>query len=252
MQDSSLSLLHNSTVDLFVTTIYDAVSLIRTNQYDEGLKAAGFLPFDHPVRGKEREEQIQYTLLRILLNPSSELCGVIQKYITAMKNHYSIGLQLRVGGKMKNANDAVFLGMERIRWCISRVKRIIRQLQTVHPILFLSTDSIAIQQVVVDSFYPIQVLYVTEYQMGHSASRYGKHGGKETWEEATKRAIIDIMVLKECDHLMTTHNSSFGGIAVLLQQSYELEVSVDSFLKERGLKCSAFTNRSTIGTNERV
>lgn len=108
MQDSSLSLLHNSTVDLFVSTIYDAVSLIRTNKYDEGLKATGFLPFDHPLRGKEREEQIQYTLLRILLNPSSELCGVIQKYITAMKNHYSIGLQLRVGGKMKNANDAVF------------------------------------------------------------------------------------------------------------------------------------------------
>ena len=58
---------------------------------------------------------------------------------------------------------------------------------------------------------------------------------------------MDMMILKECDYLVVTRYSSFGGTAIDLQQSYSLDVSVDSVLRQSGLRCSVFHRKKPLG-----
>ena len=212
-QQSIIPLWHNRSVDLVVTSYYDATIRIHSGVYDAKLKSMGFLPSHaSDVSSSQRTKEMHSILLRLLFNPSYDLCSKINNYISQLRSAYSIGIQLRMGGQLSNMKDAVFLDLNRVKEVIQEVKQQASLMKPRRVIAFLSTDSSAVQEYVTQVLSPsITVLLVDDYQIGHSATTYGRKGKQGVWEGATKRAIMDLMILKECDLLYVTHNSSFGG-----------------------------------------
>ena len=228
-----------------LTTIGD-LSVVRNTVFDAVYLKNGLLP----SKGTNYHD-IHYILYRLLLNPNPELCAVVNNYTSSFSSSYVIGFQLRVGGKMRNRMDNTFKSPEAVNLTIDGVKEHIRRLNGKQNVtVFVSTDSDSTLQLIRTRLAPTPVVSVAEYMIGHSASRHARNYTE--WIASTKRAIVDMMILKECDHLVTTRGSSYGGTAIDLQQSYGMEVEVDSFLKQRGLVCSVFHRTKPVGSYEVV
>ena len=112
--------------------------------------------------------------------------------------------------------------------------------------VFVSTDSEKRLEYIRNYLAPTSVVYVKEYMIGHSASKHALQNYTE-WIASMKRAIVDMMILKECDYLITSWASSFGETVRDLQQSYSLDVNMDSILRQRGLQCSVFHRTKQVG-----
>ena len=220
-----------------------------SSKNDARLMRLGLLPsrntgFNITVRKRE----LHTVLLRLLFNPAPELCQLINSYTEQFANAFVIGLQLRMGGKLVNAKDTVFLTKMRMVKLVEEVKAMIKKRNSTQPVIvFVSTDSLKVRQYVVKAFAPpVRVMYVKEFSIGHTALIY-KSGSKLAWDDIMKQAIMDMMVLKDCDYLAVASKSSFGKLAVELQQSYGMPVSVDWFLKEHGMRCSVFNRKKSVG-----
>lgn len=73
------------------------------------------------------------------------------------------------------------------------------------------------------------------FSVGHSAEAKTSKRKKELWESFTKRAILDLMILKESDYLIYSQKSSFGKFARELQMAYANPVDVDPFFERAGI-----------------
>lgn len=242
----------NSSSDIVVTTVYDATNGRKMGEYDGRLRGIGFLS-SHPsdVSNEDRHREIHNVLYRLLVNPSFELCTVVNQYTTRFTHFYSIGVQIRMGGHLSNLNDATFMNMNRVDRVIEEVKGMI--VGQGPSIVFVSTDSPSVLDYLQTKLSDVvRIQHLKEYQIGHSATITGKNGNSQLWEEATKRAIVDLMILKECDRLIVTRDSSFGDLAIALQQSYQLGVTLLPFLKEKGLNCSVYRRKKGVGSYIRV
>lgn len=217
----------------------DDYTLFQSEFIDKQLIQKGILS-SSPYKLRARRNEIHSVLLRLFFNPNEELCSVINQYISLFGHSYVIGLQLRMGGKMRNRIDTkVFQNMTDVEHIVKTVMAKIDSLSKTQCVVFLSTDSMSVQSYVMDFFHlRIPVIVVNHYLIGHSASVHS--GNKVEWIQATKRAIVDLLLLKESDNLVTTKGSSFGDFAKDFKNSYNMGVSVESFLRERGLTCSVF------------
>ena len=225
-----------------------------SSKNDAKLMRLGLLPsrntgFNITVRKRE----LHTVLLRLLLNPAPDLCQLINSYTEQFANAFVIGLQLRMGGKLVNAKDAVFLTKMRMVKTVEEVKAMIKKRNSTQPVIvFVSTDSLKVRQYVVKAFAPpVRVMYVKEFVVGHTALQFKKRMSV-SWDDIMKQAIMDMMVLKDCDYLVATAKSSFGGMAVELQQSYGMPVSVDWFLREHGMSCSVFNRKKSVGVDRLI
>ena len=235
--------------DVTIQTHCDVAYLYSMNSTK--LVQSGLLPASFPdLRIAARKKEIHAILLRLLFNPSPELCELINSYTKQFSNAFVIGLQFRMGGKLANADDAVFLRKKQVVKVVEEVKTMIKNRPSTQPVIvFISTDSLSIRKYVVNAFAPpVKVMYVKEFDVGHTAIIYNR-GMKSAWESIMKQTIMDMMVLKECDYLFVTAKSSFGKLAVELQQSYKMPVSVEWFLNKRGLQCSVFHRKKAVGTS---
>ena len=246
-QKAAIPLPSNSPIDVTVSTVYDAVTRIHSDAVDDKLRSIGFLPSVAAIGEYERMKEIHSIIYRLLLNPSFELCSVVNSYTRLFKDKYSIGVQIRMGGNMSNTKDAAFMNMTRVMGVADEIRRLLSLKNESNAVLFVSADTSSIVDYFRESLNSIRIISVKEYSIGHSASAYGNRGNKQQWEQVTKRAIIDLMILKESDHLITTSGSSYGDLATELQQSYGLQVTLEPFLKEKGLKCSVYNRRKGVG-----
>ena len=236
----------NVSSDIIVTTVYDASNGRELSMFDSKLLDMGFLSSNTTINTDYRYFQIHSILYRLLLNPSVELCTIINKYSAQLQLSKSIGLQIRMGGKLSNINDAKFMNMTRVDRVIQEVKR------HQSPIVFVSTDTPWIPDYLKSNLNStVRILHVKEFEIGHSAS-YTVRNDSHLWEAVTKRAIVDLMILKDCDRLLVTSGSSFGDLAIGLQQSYGLEVTLWPFLKSKGLKCSVYHRRKEVGSYKKL
>ena len=251
-QKAAIPLPSDSPIDVSVTTVYDALTRIHSDVVDDKLRSIGFLPSIAAVGVYERMREVHSILYRLLLNPSFELCSVVHSYTRLLKNNYSIGVQIRMGGNMSNTMDCTFMNMTRVMGVLNEVRRLLSLKNESNAVLFVSVDTPSIVDFFQESLNSIRIISVKEYSIGHSATVYGNWGNKQQWEQATKRAIIDLMILKECDHLITTSGSSYGDLATELQQSYGLQVTLEPFLKEKGLKCSVYNRRKGVGVYNKL
>ena len=251
-QREGIPLPSNSSVDVVVSTVYDAVTRIHSDVDDEKLKSIGLLPSVAVVSDYDRMREIHNVFYRLLLNPSFELCSIINSYTRLFQNKHSIGVQIRMGGNMSNTKDATFMNTTRVMGVMNELRRIISMKEESNVVLFISADSSSTVDYFRASLQNVTIISVKEFTIGHSATAFGKRGDKEKWEEATKRAIVDLMILKECDELIITRGSSFGDLAASLQQSHYLSVTLEPFLREKGLKCSTFHRRKSVGVFKRL
>ena len=196
--------------------------------------------------------EIRSIWLRLILNPNEELCNIINKHISILKQRYMIGLQLRLGGKKANYRERSVLshgGMKNAeRKILQHVKE--KNLKWSDVYIFISSDSdYAVKTITKDfTFNNVSVVYsVNDYEIGHSSSAKTAKKGKSKWSSFTKRAIIDMMILKESDYYVYSKRSTFGGTAMELQQAYGSDVNVLDFLYSKGLKCSVYHKRDFVG-----
>lgn len=202
-------------------------------------------------------QEIRSIWLRLILNPNEELCELINSHILQLKQRYMIGVQLRFGGIIANFKEEEGLMSEDgLKRAIAAVKLHVKQmnLKWEDVYIFISTDSNKIAAKFRWHFEKISkgVMYtIDDFDIGHSAP--GKTGRyKEGWVRFTKRAIVDMMILKESDFYIYTKRSSFGKFARELQKSYNISVDVDEYMRKRGMKCSVYHKRNTIGLDEPV
>ena len=239
--DSNTSIIKERNAVYRLTTIAD-MALMRNKDNDLVYQRKGLLTYSN-----QNIHDIHYILYRLLLNPNAELCALINQYISSLSSSFVIGIQLRVGGKMRNRMDHIFKDSNAVNQTINSLKERINALSEERNVtVFVSTDSDSTLALLQKSLFPIPVIYVKEYVIAHSASIHAHYNYTE-WIGATKRAIVDMMILKECDYLVVTSYSSFGGTAIDLQQSYSVDVSVDSVLRQSGLRCSVFHRKKPLG-----
>ena len=174
-QQFSFPLQNNSSIQVNVTTIYDAATRISSDHYDASLVHNGILPSSLSLRST-RYKEIHNVLYRLFLNPSFELCQIINSYTSQFWGKYSIGIQIRMGGKMSNTNDAVFMNMTKLSQVIMNINKRIVSMNSTNVILFVSTDSQYAMNYIHSSFNHTEVLSVKEYSIGHSATAIGERG----------------------------------------------------------------------------
>lgn len=198
--------------------------------------------------------EVRSVWLRLLLNPCQSLCEIINNHIRVLQERTIIGIQLRLGGQRANYVEKQMLPVE----VISRVTSLVWRYMKDHSLgsqdiyVFVSSDSdFAIRKI--KQAFPDNVYVADDFPVGHSAeAKTRRSKGASVWEMYTKRAIIDLMLLKESDYLIFSHKSSFGKFAHELQLAYSSPLDVNSFLHEQGLQCSVFHQRNSTGTSTYV
>ena len=235
----------------FILSTYSdlTMSMLSPRLYAARFKKMGLLPADEePVDAASMGMNIRSIWLRLLFNPTPSLCSIINRHLAILHQRYMIGIQLRVGGDKANYAEKEMLDWKGVQKAIQLVKSHMakKSLRSEDVYLFVSTDSDYVARYIRKLFKSCHCVYsANEYMIGHSAFGSTKQYSRERWREATKRAIIDLMILKDCDYLVITKKSSFGKFAYELRQAKKSPVEVHSFLKNRGLQCSVFRYNQT-------
>lgn len=201
-------------------------------------------------RVEDFSREIRSIWLRLTTNPNLELCTIINHHITQLRKRYMIGVQLRFGGWMANFHERPMISKDALNVAKAKVVKHVKQnklkWENVH--IFLSTDS----DTAVDNFKkyfntiaPGSLYLVDNFTIGHSAA--AKTHNQEKWESVTKRAILDMLILKESDFFIYSKRSSFGKFALELQKSYNISVDVDAHMRKMGMTCSVYHKRNSIG-----
>ena len=156
--------------------------------------------------------QVRQLLTRCLFRLNDSLLEKSSSVLRQFNNHTSIGMQIRTGGKMANyKEDTTFFSEEKLDRIFTVIDGYVKEFQD-KMVLFISTDSNEVLSVLKQR-YSFPILTSNYYSIGHSTSLRG--GVTETFY----RALIDIRVLANCDHLLTTYTSSFGNTASYLSHS---------------------------------
>ena len=235
----------------FILSTYSDITLssLSPKLYAAQFQKMGLLPEgEEPVDAIAMGMSIRSIWLRLLFNPTQSLCSIVNRHLAVLHQRTMIGIQLRVGGSKANYAEKEMLNWAGVEKAIQLVRdhMMKENLRSEDVYLFVSTDSDYVLRYIREQFKNCRCVYSTnEYKIGHSAFGSTKLYSKKRWREATKRAIVDLMILKDSNYLVITRKSSFGKFAYELQQAKRSPVEVHSFLKRRGLQCSVFKYNQT-------
>lgn len=239
------------TPTILLTTYSDFTSRSLTPQfYKNTLLENGLISGNYSSEIRMGKE-VRSVWLRLLLNPCQSLCVIINNHIQVLRERTIIGLQLRLGGQKANYVEKEMLPVEVLSRVVSLVWRYLKdhslQLKDVY-VLVSSDSDYAIRRI--RKAFPSSTYVANDFPVGHSAEAKIRKAG--AWELYTKRAILDLMLLKESDYLIYSRKSSFGKFAHELQMATSNPLDVNSFLLQQGLQCSVFHSRNSIGTSTYV
>ena len=239
------------TPTILLTTYSDFTSRSLTPKfYQKTLLENGLISSNHTSETRMGIE-VRSIWLRLLLNPCQSLCTMINNHIQVLRERTIIGLQLRLGGQKANYVEKEMLPVEVLSRVVSLVWRYMKarslRLQDVY-VLVSSDSDFAIRKI--RKAFPTNTYVANDFPMGHSAE--AKIRKAASWELYTKRAIMDLMLLKESDYLIYSRKSSFGKFAHELQMASSNQLDVNSFLRQQGLQCSVFHDRDSVGTSTYV
>ena len=221
--------------------------------YRERLENFGLIPV---VEGNVSSiwvgQQYRYLMYRLLLNPEYTLCSIINRHLVALHQRKLIGVQIRTGGAISNFHEREFLGRFVVKVALNKIARYMKShnLQRRDVYVYLSSDSSIVIRNIWDYIRRTGedfVYNMTDFSIGHTATAKTLNEGLTTWTNYYNRALVDLFILKDSDYLIFSEGSSFGRLAYELQQTYGNSVTSDEFLKQRGLNCSVFLQRSSPG-----
>ena len=245
------SILKRDTVVLNTYSDYTSLGL-STNLYEQEFFDMGLINRIIPNRPVfDFGLEIRSVWLRLITNPNEELCTFINKHIAVLKTRYLIGVQLRFGGSIANYKERSLMSAKGLSRAENIVKTHVKSLglQWSDVYIYLSTDSDLAVEKFKNRFSALgeDIVYsIDDYKIGHSSSAKTA-SNNELWTSYTKRAIVDMMLLKESDYLVYSKRSSFGKFALELQMSYNITVDVNKYLMKAGMKCSVFHKRDKVG-----
>lgn len=155
-------------------------------------------------------------MFRLMVNPSRSVRNVIlEERSRVFQKRPILGVQIRVAGLLADTKESVsFIDEEALKNIPDLILSTIQTFgfnRTLNGI-YLSTDSKIVENLLQDTIggkYPI--LKTDLFRRGHSTG--------SPKEDVIKRALVDMYMLAECDGLLTTQGSGFGGIAHALSQS---------------------------------
>lgn len=195
---------------------YDLTAYISPSLYQHQLFNLGLIREEGNFTSLELGREFRCSLFPLLFNPEKPLDSIINKYIDSMKGYYVIGVQMRFGGTMTQFAERVFLKESSIPKVQEVINRAIERAGNQPVALFISTDSMKGQSMLEELFKGrVKIVKVTEFPIGHSYKMFNRE--TDDWEGFVKRAIVDLMILKESDDLIVTNESSFGEYAADMQ-----------------------------------
>ena len=232
-----------------ITSHHINVALYRRTLEDSGLLP--IVPQDI-ISPSWVGKEFRRLMYRLLFNPEYSLCTLINHHLEKLHQRTMIGIQLRFGGNLANFQERQIQGEYAMNVALNEVSKYMRKhnLNRENTYLYVSTDSNKILKRIhsIVKKTGIDFLYtVNDFTIGHSATAKSMRDGLKTWERHYNRAILDMFILKDCDYLIYSQGSSFGGISSQLQKTFNNAVSSDNFLKEKGLNCSVYTHRTKGG-----
>lgn len=191
-------------------------------------------------------------MYRLLINPDYPTCTRINGHLAKLHERTMIGIQLRHGGQTANFHERRIQGIYAMNVALNEVAKYMKEheLNRMNTYLYISTDS----DIVLDKIKRIInetgvdfVYHMDNFSIGHSSTAKSGRQGKEVWNSFYQRALLDMFILKDSDYLIYSEGSSFGEIASELQKTFDNEVSSENFLKQKGLKCSVYSQRTKAG-----
>ena len=157
-----------------------------------------------------------HVLLRLMVNPSTDFREIIfNERSRVFQKRPVLGIQIRAAGLLADSKESVsFIDEEALKKVPSIVIDTIRQFEFDKKIegIYLSTDSRIVDQYLQETLEDkYRILKTDMFRRGHSTG--------SPKEDVVKRALLDLYMLAECDGLLTTQGSGFGGIARALSLS---------------------------------
>lgn len=157
--------------------------------------------------------QVRQLLSRALFRLNDELLTKSDDVFQEIRNRTSIGVQIRTGGKMANAEeDTIFFSPDKMYRVYAILNSLIEGIKD-DVVIYLSTDSNRVVALLKNELH-VPVVVAKYYKPSHSTLlRSGDH------VQGLNRGVIDLKVLSQCDYLLTTFTSSFGNLASYLSHS---------------------------------
>lgn len=144
--------------------------------------------------------------LRSMFQPSEFLLSFLDPFLMLFKDHFMIGMHIRMSGHLSAWADKVAeMTTDRVKYQFLRVDHFIRE----HPdaLIFLSTDSRQIEKNMTD-LYPGIVKTVGDLPRMHT--------GRITTEAGLMRAYLELFLLSKCDALFLTPGSALSRASRLM------------------------------------
>lgn len=151
--------------------------------------------------------------IRSLFRPSAKLEPILQKYVEMLGNGVRIGVHIRMGKGMSDWKDShTFLNHGKVASFMKRLRELIEGIEKNHPDLpvkiFLSTDSSKEEQLMKKEFG--DYIVTTEGLRSHVGGIYFTAFD----DISIQKAILDQLLLGQCDILFLTMKSGFSRIGL--------------------------------------
>ena len=175
--------------------------------YYEDFVNRGLIRTAHRGDYKTIASEIYYRLLNFFTLEDS-LQEKLDSIMRQWKDHYVVGLQIRVGlGNSAFLDNCKFLFERDIDTFIYYAQYYSNR-TSLKPLWFVSTDSPKVEEELTKK-YPQYVFSIKDLPLKHTKSLVYQYS-----EPASQRAILDNYLLSHSDLLLTTAWSSFGEIAL--------------------------------------
>lgn len=205
---------------LSFTILTDLSCFVLPNpKYQEVLRRLGFDIRESDQYNPINEEgyrSIRRQIARLLLTPNFEISYHIRENLKKFKQRPIVGIQVRTGGyvsttvethrflhisSLRNVDKEINLAAEKYNWNNNSLT------------LFITTDSAIVNRRMYTVYGENRIIEGEGYPSGHS-SAYLAPGPKHY--RFLKRAIMDLVLLSQCDYILYTHGSSYGKLAMRL------------------------------------
>ena len=233
-----LDRLFNSS-NITVGTLYESVRYVLL--YYNGTERLHQLGFPAFNSVEDVSNLFRNTLLRLLLNPVPRLCNRIHEEQKAMNSHFLSCFQVRMGGKLSNFRETTtFLDEKNYRSFVRPMHEYALQhgLYDKGMNLFVSSDSDHAITSLRNLTSNVTFFSLSNIHRGHTA--YSAWNNTEEEKDVVFGSLLDLFLLQKCDMLITTCDSSYGKLAVMLQEPNSFVLPP---LPEMN-KCTVFTPKS--------
>lgn len=190
-------------------------------QYMEVLRRLGFRIAEagssfHDITYGEAHRLIRGQVARLLLTPNAEISQTIADNLKRFERRPAIGVQLRMGGSVsKTIENHRFLRISSLPFADEEIENALKYLKVDkrNTTLFVTTDSGIVRNRMLQMYASMNAIQATGYAIGHSSAYFA---GGNTHLTYLKRAIMDLVLMSQCDYIIYTCGSSYGQLAMRL------------------------------------